>query len=124
MQGGLMSTVVNPSTPGNPNYTLAGTAGTNTVTLTNNQIPSHSHTATTTVVDPGHQHSYQTRVTNSRAQFSNTEREVTIYQLSTLQTASATTGITVSTAIGNIGGGLGHPNVQPTIGAYYIMYIP
>jgi microcystin-dependent protein len=124
MQGGLLSTVVDPSISGNPNYTLAGTSGTNTVTLTNNQIPSHSHTATTTVVDPGHQHSYQTRVTNNRAQFSNTEREVTIYQLSTLQTASATTGITVSTAIGNTGGGLGHPNVQPTIGAYYIMYIP
>lgn len=124
MRGGLMSTTVDPSVVGNPSYTIGGTTGTNTITLTSNQIPSHTHTATTAVTDPGHQHSYQTRVTNSRAQFSNDEREVTIYQLSTLQTASATTNITVNTTIGNAGGGLGHPNIQPTIGAYYIMYIP
>jgi microcystin-dependent protein len=119
-----MSSIVNPSTAGNPSYSLFGLAGLNNVTLSATQIPSHTHTATTSVVDPGHQHNYQTRVTNNRAQFSNSEREVTVYQLSTLQTSSATTNITVNTVIGNSGGGLGHTNVQPTIGAYYIMYIP
>jgi microcystin-dependent protein len=124
MRGETMSSSISPSVAGNPNYTLGGVAGANSVTLTINQIPSHAHTATSSVIDPGHQHDYQTRVTDSRAQFSDTEREVTVYQLSTRQTATATTNITVSTAISNVGGGLGHPNVQPTIGAYYIMYIP
>jgi microcystin-dependent protein len=124
MRGDTMSSVINPSTAGNPSHTLGGMVGANTISLTDSQIPSHTHNATSSVVDPGHQHDYQTRVTDSRAQFSNDEREVTMYQLSTRQTATATTNITVSTVISNTGGGLGHPNVQPTIGAYYIMYIP
>jgi microcystin-dependent protein len=119
-----MSSVVNPSTPGNPSYSLNSVQGLNNVTLTASQIPSHTHSATSNVIDPGHQHNYQTRITNNRAQFSNTEREVTVYQLSTLQTASATTNITVNTVVGNSGGGLSHTNIQPTIGAYYIMFIP
>jgi microcystin-dependent protein len=119
-----MSSVVNPSTPGNPSYALNSVQGLNNVTLTASQIPSHTHSATSNVIDPGHQHNYETRITNNRAQFSNTEREVTVYQLSTLQTASATTNITVNTVIGNSGGGLSHTNIQPTIGAYYIMFIP
>ena len=119
-----MSSIVNPSTAGNPSYSLNSVQGLNNVTLTASQIPSHTHSATSNVIDPGHQHDYQTRITNNRAQFSNTEREVTVYQLSTLQTASATTNITVNTVVGNAGGGLSHSNIQPTIGAYYIMYIP
>ena len=39
-------------------------------------------------------------------------------------TSNNQTGITVATTVTNVGGGLGHNNVQPSIGCYYIMYIP
>ena len=123
MGGGPMNVNVNPG-GGNPNYTLGFITGTNTVSLTEQQLPSHTHVATAAVVDNGHQHGYQTRVTNNRAQFSNTERECTVYQLSTLQTSTAMTGISVNVTNAQTGGGLGHSNIQPSIGAYYIMYIP
>jgi microcystin-dependent protein len=30
----------------------------------------------------------------------------------------------VAVSVGSAGGGLGHPNFQPGLGCYYIMYIP
>jgi microcystin-dependent protein len=115
----------------NPTYNLFTKAGTNSVTLSRPQIPSHTHTATVTINDPGHQHNYETRITNNRAQFSSDEREVTTYAMSTLQTQSSVTGLK-GTGVGqNVfvtnaeeGGGFPHANNQPAIACYYIMYIP
>jgi len=39
-------------------------------------------------------------------------------------TNNSTVTVNTSVAIAETGGGLAHPNVQPTIGAYFIMYIP
>ena len=37
-------------------YSVGGTGGANSVTLTTNNMPSHTHTATSVVTDPGHYH--------------------------------------------------------------------
>jgi microcystin-dependent protein len=125
-----MSSIVNPSTPGNPSYSLNGLAGANNVTLTTNQIPSHTHTATATVVDPGHNHQpanggdfaiWTSNEANAGSGSSGHEVDETNHPSST---NIKTTGITVSVANSSTGDGLSHNNIQPTIGAYYIMYIP
>jgi hypothetical protein len=54
--GGALNPAVDPSIAGNPNYALNTTTGANTITLTSAQMPSHTHAAATTVVDPGHNH--------------------------------------------------------------------
>jgi microcystin-dependent protein len=125
-----MSSIVNPSTPGNPSYSLNGLAGANNVTLTTSQIPSHTHTATATVVDPGHNHQpanggdfaiWLNNEANAGSGSSGYEVDETNHPSST---NIKTTGITVSVANSSTGDGLSHNNIQPTIGAYYIMYIP
>ena len=40
------------------------------------------------------------------------------------KSATSKTNISVQTSLSSIGGGLGHNNVQPSIGCYYIIYIP
>ena len=125
-----MSSVVNPSTPGNPSYSLNGLAGANNVTLTTNQIPSHTHTATATVVDPGHNHQpanggdfaiWTSNEANAGSGSSGHEVDKTNHPSST---NIKTTGITVSVTNSPTGLGQSHINIQPTIGAYYIMHIP
>ena len=125
-----MSSVVNPSTPGNPSYSLNGLAGANNVTLTTNQIPSHTHTATATVVDPGHNHQpanggdfaiWLNNEANAGSGSSGFEVDETNHPSST---NIKTTGITVSVTNSSTGLGQSHINIQPTIGAYYIMHIP
>ena len=39
-------------------------------------------------------------------------------------TSPSTVSVTTSVVNSVTGGGLGHSNIQPTIGAYYIMFIP
>jgi microcystin-dependent protein len=131
MGGGSFSPAVDPNIigSGNPNYLLSTPAGANQITLGLTQIPSHTHIANAvSIVDEhgGHLHNYQTRVNNNRAQFSNSEREVTTWGASTSQTAKALTGITVDTTVTleTAGENLPHPNIQPSLGCYYIMYIP
>lgn len=131
--GGTMPSRTNPTTPGanNPTYVLGAAQGSNNITLDVTQIPSHTHTTTVTINDPSHNHSYSTRQTNNRAQFSNDEREVTTYEMSTLQTQNNITGLK-GTGVGqNVfvtnapeGGGLPHLNYQPSLPCYYIQYRP
>lgn len=76
-------------------------------TLTTADIPSHNHSASSSVSDPGHAHSYTAggasgfayqagfSAANSSSPFGAT-------------TGSSTTGVSVSTSIGNTGGGGGH----------------
>lgn len=129
MGGGSMDPAVAPG-GGNPNYTLEGLNGANTVQLTEQQIPSHNHTATATVVDPGHNH--QPANGGTFAIWANNEAEAgsgsSGFEVDRnnhpASTTTNTTGISVSVAIGNKGGSLSHPNVQPGIGAYFIQYRP
>ena len=126
MGGGTLSNVVDPAIAGNPDYSLGSKHGSCVVTLDVTQIPSHTHTATVTVNDPGHSHSlfferYLTRIlSNPGFDGGNSNYSVDVNK----PTTTSTTGITVNVSNSSIGGGLGHNNVQPSIGCYYIMYIP
>jgi microcystin-dependent protein len=109
----------------NPNYAIYTKAGTNSVTLVVNQIPSHTHIAS--VTDNGHSHT----VTIPSRDFVNeagtsgpdlTGSDGGAASTRTFSTAPNTTGITVSNT--SVGEGLAHANNQPAIACYYIMYIP
>jgi microcystin-dependent protein len=130
--GAPLDAAVNPANAGNPNYALYNTAGANTVTLITSQLPAHSHSAigstTVTLNDPGHTHAIgQSGVTGGGGTIAvgNTTPK-------NIQAVSSTTGITVtsntpdnvSISVASTGGGGAHPNIQPVIAAYYIMYIP
>ena len=123
----LMNSIVNPSTPGNPTYILKGIAGANSITLTEQQMPGHTHLATANVVDPGHTHALSYKKGQADQNESGVYGELldmTLPKTLNTFTNTSTTGVSVSVSITPKGGGEGHPNVQPTIGAYYIMYIP
>lgn len=125
--GGPLDAAVDPTFAGNPNYALNGVGGNNTVTLDITQIPSHTHaatsTATSTVTDPGHSHTLAGSVQPGGAGDASRAGA-----LATVTTASATTNITVDTSVSTVntaaGSGGSHPNIQPVLACYYIMYIP
>ena len=132
-----MSSIVNPSTAGNPSYSLNSIQGLNNVTLTATQIPSHTHTATATSTADPHSHFIAKSGANIGDLTSTSPLDTLFdngnssYNLkSTSGTANlgptnpSTVNVTTSIVVGSTGGGLSHSNIQPTIGAYYIMYIP
>lgn len=132
--GAPLDAAVDPlASPSNPNYDLYTTAGANTVALITSQIPAHSHNAVgTTVVtlnDPGHSH----YLGNTPEGWSSSGSIGIVNRTPTnVQTTTSTTGITVTSNTPNnvsitveaAGSGAAHANIQPVIGAYYIMYIP
>ena len=120
--GGAMSPNVDPAFPGNTNYAILGVNGVNTVTLTTLQIPSHTHVATSVVIDPGHTHTYL-NTSGTFYQRGSTGTEFFI-QGTLTNTSEATTGITVATTNASQGGGQSHINVHPVIATYFITYIP
>jgi len=140
MGGGAMNSAVDPAVAGNPAYALLGTAGANTVTLSTNQIPSHTHVATVTINDPGHTHTIlgitggDNNDNNNTVRFAGGDKsqgETSFYFDNTQACQTATTGLKGSGAGANVsvsnastGGGLAHNNYQPALGCYYIMYIP
>lgn len=132
-----MSSTVNPSTPGNPSYSLNSVQGLNNVTLTSNQIPSHTHTATATSTADPHSHFIAKSGANIGDLTSTSPLDTlfdngnTSYNLKSTSgtanlgpTSPSTVNVTTSVVVSSTGGGLSHSNIQPTIGAYYIMYIP
>ena len=141
MGGGTLDSAVDPSVSGNPTYSLGTKYGANTVVLSTAQIPSHNHLATSVVTDTGHTHFLASAIKQggppilsptdylaSNANYGNDGnydfRGVTTPAPTVGLTSNNQTGITVATTVTNVGGGLGHNNVQPSIGCYYIMYIP
>jgi len=130
MGGGPFNTAVDPSL-GNPSYVLGTTTGTNQVTLTEQQLPSHIHpnTVTSVVTDPGHTHTGTAAgpyVGNFIAGGGGFDGGSNTFRERPLTINSTTTGVTVNTTIQNnpAGGNLSHPNNQPAMGCYYIIYIP
>jgi microcystin-dependent protein len=119
MLGGALSPSVNPGIPGNPDYTINSNHGSNTVALNTQQLPSHSHNAQ--VTDPGHTHTLTIPLGNDTGSSGNHSRSRSDRDKSFV-TGSSVTGVTVS--IDPTGGGLGHPNIQPGIGCYFIQYRP
>lgn len=138
MGGGTFDSVVDPAISGNPTYTLRSTGGANTVTLTATQIPSHTHTGTTSVVTD-HTHKMVSLVSTSRQEPPGTTQALlTSYSTGgnlgytlTGTNSDATNGQTSAAGghshtftTGATGSGQSHSNVQPVIACHYIMYIP
>lgn len=77
-------------------------------------VVSHTHTATSTVTDPGHSHSYFQQ--NGTAPF--TQGHQYVDRDGTRQTGVSTTGITVDTTIASAGSSGTNANYQPYITVY------
>ena len=123
----------------NPNYTQGVSFGANYITLDTPQLPPHNHTATTVVriEDPGHlhnsvDHGFQFNRVNCDGECDSFPENTAP---STLPTTSNPTGLKgtaagsgqnvfVDVTVNNTGNNLPHSNTQPTIGCFYIMYIP
>ena len=133
--GGALDPVIAPG-GFNPNYALYTTAGSNSVTLTTGQMPSHTHVVT--INDPGHRHVFggddqvatQGGYTSTGSTFNYDADSTTsgngkhmftkdINVTNNLQT----TGITVN-PVGTSGSNEAHNNIPPVLACYYIMYIP
>lgn len=127
MGGGPMSTAVNPGGL-NPNYTLYSNFGSNGVQLTEGQLPSHKHNNTATAEILPNPHSHTIPVGNSYTGNSYGSSRLGPGQDSNPQadrsTNSTTLTATVTMVNAAVGGGEFHPNNQPAIGCYYIMYRP
>ena len=130
--GGAFDPAVDPAISGNPTYTISGAtskAGANTVTLTSAQIPAHTHNIT----DPGHYTDIKIYPSNSADWAVSTGsgtpvagvENVSFGGVGASQTATTTiknyTGIAATNSAGSGGS---HPNIQPVLACYYIMYIP
>jgi len=107
-------------------YAVDATGGESSVTLATSQIPAHNHSASssssTTINDSGHSHSIPTVSTTGSGSIIGSRDSGTAL---TVNTNSATTGITASTStstsIGNTGGGGSHENRPPYYALAYIM---
>jgi microcystin-dependent protein len=136
-----MNAAVDPAIPnsGNPTYVVGQPVGTNSVILQASQIPAHIHTATATSTADPHTH-FISRAGNSgpnltgsatldmQAEGSPDRFSYTLKSTPGIADAGITNSVTVNVAtsvsLTPTGGGLAHTNVQPSIGAYFIMYIP
>lgn len=109
-----MDSVVNPALPGNAAYIIANKNkyGEFTHTSTLAETPAHTHSVT----DPGHSHSMGGYFADKGDD--NNYRLLT--EGGSTRTLSSTTGISIASA----GSGQPHNNLQPSIGAIYIMYVP
>jgi microcystin-dependent protein len=93
-------------------YAVNGTGGANSVTLTTNNLPAHTHTAT--VTDPAHSHVIATPVqglTSGGASGWKGENTGNTYTTSSSATNTATTGITVANS--SVGSGTSFSILNP-----------
>jgi hypothetical protein len=75
-------------------------------------VVSHTHTATSTVTDPGHLHS---AVKGSNDNAAGTTFDTSTDNVGSLDTNSATTGVTVATSVASAGSSATNANLQPYI---------
>ena len=103
-------------------YPAGTTGGSATTTLITANLPSHSHSATTTITDPGHNHSTTWNNINDFNQGSNSpgaeaspdDTQGTF----SITSNNNTTGISASTSIGNTGSGTAATTISPYISVY------
>lgn len=118
--GGALDAAVDPSNVLNTNWSLKQKAGENQHLNTINEIPSHTHTIT----DPGHAHNIifanYRNVGGSSTPVPTLGNDPNTPITSATLVQKATTGITVAAT----GGSKPHNNIQPSIAAYFIMYLP
>jgi microcystin-dependent protein len=125
MGSNAFNSTVDPAISGNPTYANGQRNGANQITLTANQAPPHSHTATATVTDPGHVH-HNTKQNPAKlaSGIYNYDSVGDQDHFDVMDSDSAVTGVTVAVSVGTTGGGMPHANVQPSYGINYIIYIP
>jgi microcystin-dependent protein len=139
MLGPSMDNAVNPSSSPtfNPTYALGTKVGTNFVTLGIPEIPTHTHIVN--VDDNKHSH-FTTALGGGPFITPSTTNPIVWYQdrgnsetyrlQSTTSGALATVGLSslsesnITVSLEDTGQSQAHQNNQPTIGCYYIMYIP
>jgi microcystin-dependent protein len=135
MLGGAFDPEVNPNTSGNPNYSADPFTkfGTNFVQLSLPQMPNHFHGGSNVrATDRGHTHTFESGTLNiaQTAPFPDSRFRVEGGNSNDIQlgyTANIPDGFAIIDTITEIipeGDNLPHNNTQPTIGCYYIMYIP
>ena len=126
--GGALDPFVDPASapPNGPNpfFALGDKQGYFNVTLDKTQMPSHNHTAVAvSLISPNpHTHAYSAVPSDGTAAAGSAPHPngpLTLGQ-------TGETALTVDTGVTLLytGGGLSHGNYQPSIGCYYIMYIP
>ena len=99
-------------------YTAGSTGGAATTTLITANLPSHSHSATTTITDPGHSHLVQASNDGVVGGTNNLGPGSGTNFTTTSATSTVTTGITASTSIGNTGSGTAATTISPYIAVY------
>jgi len=123
--GPTLDSQVNPLTPTigafNPNYAVYDKAGNNSIILTPQQIPSHTHIPTVNVAPHSHTFTYGFG-TEYQGASSNSAINAINGGSSTGTMTTETVGVSV--LIGYTGQDLPHDNKQPALACYYIMYIP
>ena len=132
---------LDPIVASGPSYGLQTIGGTPNVTLTTNQIPAHSHTATVNITDPGHLTDIKIwpadRGTWDQVSAGATGRpqvgveniyfntaNPAITATTTIRAYTGLNGTNVLVTNSNAGAGQSHNNTHPVISCYYIMYIP
>ena len=95
-------------------YSVGATGGNSSITLTTNQMPSHTHAATSVVTDPGHVHS-------SVVGFFGVTSGPNGLGIGAGNTASAVTGITVATTNATAGSGASVNILNPYYALAYVM---
>jgi len=116
-----MSNVVDPIYD-NPNYSLSSTAGSNNITLLESQMPTHTHAAVATILPDPHNHT----LNNTGASASGGGTDVNQKTMKSGSGTFTTGDVSLAVSVTNspAGGSSSHPNFQPGIGCFYIMYIP
>jgi microcystin-dependent protein len=101
---------------------IGASGGSATTTLSTSNLPSHSHSATSTVTDPGHVHTPYVAGTTFVANGGSTGGTGPNSNASlAYTTASAVTGISVATSIGNTGSGTAATTISPYLGINFII---
>lgn len=126
--GGPLDSAVNPLTPVtgsfNPNYSIYQKTGANSIILTQQQLPTHTHVADVTTTDPQHDHGIPQDFLIAGSTEGGIQGSPDWYTAGNKMTSKASTGITVSVSNRTTGQDQPHDNKQPVLACYYIMYIP
>jgi microcystin-dependent protein len=105
-------------------YVAGATGGSATTTLITANLPSHNHTATTTITDPGHTHTLAFSAGSTMTGLGSTGvsgwqgANTGVTYITVSGTNSSTTGITASTTTTNTGSGTAATTISPYIAVY------
>lgn len=145
--GGALDPAVDPIYAGNPDYDAYTKSGSNLVSLSESQLPAHTHGTSVSASGSVGNHTHvllggggpgssggvataQQIVASSNTDGGNlgylTKAASIQSHNSGISSPSGAGPVSVSVSVTNLptGSGAGHNNIQPVLGCYYIMYIP